>query len=209
MKRHALLLLPVLSCSVPAVPAAAAPRDEPRGRTWFEQVERDRDRGAGRIVDRSTWDLQRLNENRDVRLRRLRPRREFERLDDENDRRHQIDAVARRAGRSDDRIGPTGGSVILSNPPAAGGAIMSPMASQAAADERTLADAKDQLFRNVRAVNVAEQRALRSLRRRLNRDSRAREFDAKAAPIRERHEQLRAGHRGDYERLRARVLGAR
>jgi len=208
MKRHALLLLSVLGCSAPAAPVAAAPRDEPRGRTWFEQVERDRDRGAGRIVDRSAWELQRLGEDRDVRLGRLRPRREFERLDEENDRRHQIDDDARRAGRPEG-TGPDGGSVILSNPPAAGGAILSPMAAQAAADERTLADAKDRLSRNVRAVNVAEQRALRSLRRRLNREGRAGEFEAQAESVKERHEQLRAGHRGDYERLRARVLGRR
>ena len=209
MKRHALMLLAVLSCCVPAAPAGAAPPDEPRGPTWFEQVERDRDRGAGRIVDRSTWELQRLAEDRDVRLRRLRPRREFDRLDEENDRRRQIDAATRRAGRPDEGTGPAGESVILSNTPAAGGAIMSPMASQAAADERTLADAKDRLSRNVRAVNVAEQRALRSLRRRLNREGRAGECEGQAGPIRERHEQLRAGHRGDHERLRARVLGRR
>src|SRR5215207_232021 len=110
MKRHALLLLSVLGCSAPAAPVAAAPRDEPRGRTWFEQVERDRDRGAGRIVDRSTWELQRL--------------------DEERDRRHQIDDAARRAGRPEG-TGPDGGSAILSNPPAAGGAILSPMAAQA------------------------------------------------------------------------------
>ena len=208
MKRHAVLLSSVLSCCVPTAPAGAAPPDEPRGPTWYEQVERDRDRGAGRVVDPSTWELQRLGEDRDVRLGRLRPRREFDRLDEENDRRRQIDAAAR-GGRPRDGTGPAGDSVILSNPPAAGGAIMSPMASQAAADERALADAKDQLSRNVRAVNVAEQRALRSLRRRLNREGRAGEFEAQAGPIRERHEQLRAGHRGDYERLRARVLGRR
>ena len=207
MKRLASPLVFVLGCSVPAAPLAAAPRDEPRGRSWFEQVERHRDRGAGRIVDRSTWELQRLGEDRDVRLRRLRPRREFERLDEESDRRHQLDAAARRAGHPEPGVGPDGGSVILSNPPAAAGAIMSPMASQAAADERTLADARDRLFRNVRAVNVAEQRALRSLRRRLNREGRAGEFEVQALSIRERHERLRAGHRADHERLRARVLG--
>ena len=212
MNRRAPRVLPVfLCCCTTAASAAlaAAPRDEPRGRTWFEQVERDRDRGAGRVVDRATWELQRLAEDRDVRLKRLRPRREFERLGEENDRRHQIDKLARETERDADAAGRTGGSVILSNPPAAGGANMSPMASQAAADERTLADAADRLSRNPRAVNVAEQRALRSLRRRLNREGRPGDFEAEAGQIRERHEQLRTGHRGDYERLRARVLGRR
>jgi len=190
------LLLPIASI-------AAAPPDRP----WIDHVERDRDRGAGRIVDEQTWETQRLREDRDVRLRRLHPRREFERLDEERDRRLQLDARARGGPGPIIEPGRADGSVILREPPSAGGAVMSPMASQAAADERALAAAKETLDRSLRGVNVAEQRALRTLRRRLNREGKAGEFEPQAAPLRERYEQLRAGHRGDYERTRARVLG--
>jgi hypothetical protein len=84
---------------------------------------------------------------------------------------------------------------------------MSPMASQAAADERALADAKGRLDRSLRAVNAAEQRTLRSLKRRLNREGRAGEFDALSRPVRDRHERLRGGHLLDYQRVRSRILG--
>ena len=84
---------------------------------------------------------------------------------------------------------------------------MSAMALQAAADERALGAAKDKLDRSLRGVNVAEQRSLRNLRRRLNREGRPAEFERLATPVREQHERLRAGHRGDYERVRSRILG--
>jgi hypothetical protein len=180
---------------------------EPRERSWFERVERDRDRAAGRIVDDQTWESRRLQENRDVRLGRARPRREFERLEEERDRRLQLEARARREDFDAAGADGPGDSVILSRPAGAGGTILSPMAAQAAADERALAEAKEKLEWSLRAVSIAEQRALRALRRRLNRQGRAGEFDERSAAVRERHERLRAGHRGDYQRVRWRILG--
>jgi hypothetical protein len=189
--------------TVPSSSPAAPPPDRP----WIDQVERDRDRGAGRIVDEQTWETQRIQEDRDVRLGRLRPRREFDRLDEERDRRLQLDARAR--GEPGVVLGPTGGrgSVILGRPPEAPGAVVSPMASQAAADERALAEAKDKLDYSLRAVDVAEQRALRTLRRRLTREGRRGEFEAQAGPVREQYQRLRAGHQADYENTRSRILG--
>jgi hypothetical protein len=181
---------------------SAADRAE---RPWVDQVGRDRDRGAGRIVDEPTWETSRLQEDRDVRLGRLEPRRDFDRFDEERDRRLQLDARGRAVAPSAAR---TEGSVILSQPPAASdGAVISSMASQVAADEQALADARDQLDRSLRAVNVAEQRALRLLRRRLTREGRPGEFEQLSGPIRQRHELLRAGHVADYERVRRRILG--
>lgn len=189
------------------VVTTAAPAAEPRDRPWIEQVERDRDRGTGRIVSEPAWETDRLRERRDVRLGRLRPRREFEKLDEERDRRLRLDERARHQRRPLLEPDRAYGSTILSEPPGAPGAIMSPMAAQAAADERALSEAKDRLERSLRGVNAAEQRALRSLRRRLNRDDRAGEYEQQSAPVRQRHEQLRAGHRADYERTRSRILG--
>ena len=195
--------IPILGLLLPVTSIAAAPPDRP----WIDHVERDRDRGAGRIVDEQTWETQRLQEDRDVRLRRLRPRREFDRLDEERDRRLQIDARARGGPGPVLEPGRADGSVILSEPPSAGGAVMSPMAAQAAADERALGAARETLDRSLRGVNVAEQRALRTLRRRLNREGKAGEFEAQAGPVRDRFERLREGHRQDYDRTRTRILG--
>jgi hypothetical protein len=194
----------IAAALVMAGPSLAATAAKPRERSWFEQVERDRDRGAGRIVDEPTWESRRFQERRDVRLGRLRPRREFERLEEEQDRRLQIEALERR--QSGGAAG-AGDSVILSRPPGAGGVVMSPMAAQAAADERALEEAADKLRRSLRAVGVAEQRSLRALRRRLTLEGRAGEFGEQSAAVRERHERLRAGHRADYQRVRSRILG--
>jgi hypothetical protein len=185
----------------PSAPSRAAP---PPDRPWIVRVERDRDRGAGRIVDEQTWETGRMAEDRDVRLGRL---REFERLDEERDRRLQLDAAARGGPGPVLEAGRNSGSVVLSRPAAAPGAVMSPVASQAAADERALAQAKEKLDYALRATNVAEQRELRMLRRRLTREGRPGDFGARAAPVRDQYERLRAGHQADYDNTRARILG--
>lgn len=209
-RRRVRIVLPLVAIGavvMTALAPAAAPPAPPRDRPWIERVERDRDRGAGRVVDEPTWETGRLRDQRDVRLGRLRPRRELERLDEERDRRLQLDERARRGQRPLLEPDRAYGSVILSEPPGAPGVVMSPIASQAAADERMLGEAKDKLDRSLRGVNSAEQRALRTLRRRLTREGRAGEFEQQSAPLRQRHEQLRAGHRADYERTRSRILG--
>jgi hypothetical protein len=201
-------LVPTLfAATVSLAPSTRSRAAPPPDRPWIDQVERDRDRGAGRIVDEQTWETRRLQEDRDVRLGRLRGRREFERLDEERDRRLQMDAAARGGPRPVLESGRNNGSVILSRPAEAPAAVMSPMASQAAADERALAAAKDKLDYSLRATNVAEQRELRMLRRRLTREGRPGEFEAQAAPVREQYDRLRAGHQADYDNTRARILG--
>jgi hypothetical protein len=193
----------LLGCCVMGATAVAA---EPRERSWIDRVERDRDRAAGRIVDEPTWETRRQQERRDVRMGRLRKPGRFEEFDEERDRRLQLDARARQADRDGRAAATRDGSVILGRPPS-GGTLASPLAAQAAADERMLSEAKETLDRMLRAVNAAEQRALRALRRRLNREGRAGEFDAQSASVRERYERLRAAHRADYERIRSRILG--
>ena len=207
MSRARLPLFVSLAVWSTAAASTAAPAAAPRDRPWIERVERDRDRAAGRIIDEPTWEANRLREGGDARFGRLRPRREFERLDEERDRRLRLDDRARRARPPLLEPDRAYGSVILGRPPGAPGAVTSPMASQAAADERALADAGEKLQRSLRGVNAAEQRALRTLRRRLTREGRAGEFEQQSAPVRQRHEQLRAGHRADYERTRSRILG--
>lgn len=194
------LIAAVAPLRLPA--AVGAP---PADRPWIERVERDRDRAAGRIVEDPVWETRRLREDREARAGGVRPRREFDRVEEVRDRQLQLDARSRRNDPS--LVEPDRGSVILRGPPGAAGAVMSPMAAQAAADERALVAAKEKLERSLRGVNAAEQRTLRNLRRRLNRDGRAGEFERDAAPVRDRYEQLRAGHRADFERFRSRVLG--
>ena len=194
----------ILFTCLPAAPAPAAP---PPDRPWIDQVERDRDRGAGRIVDEQAWETQRMAEDRDVRLGRLRQQREFDRLGEERDRRLQLDARARGGPGPVLEPARNDGSVILGEPPGAPGAVMSPMASQAAADEQALSRAKEKLDTSLRAVNVAEQRTLRTLRRRLTREGRPGEFESRSASVREQYERLRAGHQADYDHTRARILG--
>src|SRR6476620_5932941 len=87
--RTLVTVLALLGCAVPAAGA------QPRERSWMEQVERERDRGAGRIVDQPTYDLDRIRERADVVAGRIPDRREFERLDEERDRQLQIEKKAR------------------------------------------------------------------------------------------------------------------
>ena len=192
----------LLGCCVLGAGAFAA---EARERSWIDRVERDRDRAAGRIVDEQAWEVRRQQERRDVRMGRLRKPGGFEAFDEERDRRLQLDARARRADTARAAAGDDG-SVILSRPPT-GATLASPLAAQAAADERALSEAEETLDRMLRAVNAAEQRALRTLRRRLNREGRAEEFEAQGSPLRERYERIRTAHRADYERTRSRILG--
>ena len=180
---------------------------EPRGRSWFEQVERDRDRGAGRIVDDATWETQRLEERRDVRLGRLTPRREFDRFDEERDRELQLQASARRHERGPARglgVSAADQSAILSRPPTTG---LPTLAGVVARDQRELAEAKQTLERSLRAVDAAEARELRLLRRRLNRDGRSERFDIERGPIEQRFGRLRTGYRQAYDKVRSRITG--
>ena len=203
----ATLLVAAADALPPADHSDQAPHTDHGQRPWVDQVEHDRDRGAGRIVDEQTWETSRLQEDRDVRLGRLEPRRDFDKFDEERDRRLRLDAAAQRGRPLTATAGPDGSVILDQRSSASAGVVVSPMAAQAAADEQALADAKDRLDRSLRAVNVAEERSLRMLRRRLTREGKPGEFDQQSVPIRQRHELLRAGHVADYEKVRARILG--
>src|SRR5205809_1211540 len=184
----------VLAVGVP-VPAGAA---GPRERSWFEQVERDRDRGAGGSVEDATGETQRLQERRDLGLGVLEPRRRFERFDEERDRELQIEAAAQAAERGRNRglgVDASDQSVILSQPKPGG--LPTP-AAVVARQQRDLDDAKETLERSLRAVDDAEERELRLQRRRISREGKADQF-----------EQLRAGHRQAYDSVRSRIFGRR
>ena len=191
----------LLTCCLSGFASGAEPRERP----WIERVERDRDRAAGRVVDDQQWETRRQQDRRDVRTGRLREPGRFEQFDEERERQLLLDARARRAGRAAAKTRDEG-SVILREPPQAG-TNFSPAAEQAAADERALSEARDKLDRMTRAVNAAERRSLRSLRRRLTLEGRPDDFAAESAAVRQRHGRLRTGHRADFDRTRSRILG--
>jgi len=187
--------------------AVRAADPEPRQPTWFEQVERDRDRGAGRIVDDATWQAQRFEERRDVRRRRAQPMRAFDTFEEDRERESQIEAAARRAALPPMRgIGSTG-SVILDHPALSSDeAGLAAMAAVAAQDQRKLAEAKQTLERSLRAVDAAEARELRLLRRRLTREGKPGAYDVQRVPVEQRFEALRRDHRRAYDEIRQHLL---
>jgi hypothetical protein len=204
--RALVTVLVVLACA-PMIASGAQPRD----RSWMEQVEPERDRGAGRIVDQPTYELDRIRERSDVLAGRIPDRREFERLDEERDRQLRIEAKARQ--NRPPRLGeaaraPQDGSVIVREPPTQFGSIgPSPLASVVAREQRELAEAKETLDRSLRAADAAESRELRNLKRRLNREGRPDAYDAERGPIERRYENLRAGYRRGYDQIRSRIVG--
>jgi hypothetical protein len=203
-------LVPVLALAWFAA-VAAAERAEPRDGSWIHQVERERDRGAGRIVDQPTYDLERVRERADVVAGRVPGRREFERLDEERDRQLRIEQKARE-GRPP-RLGeaarpPRDGSVVLREQPTRSGPIgPSPLAAVVAREQRELAEARQTLERSTRAADAAESRDLRALRRRLNLEGRPEAYDAERRPIEQHYDELRAGYQRAYDQVRSRIVG--
>jgi hypothetical protein len=179
----------------------------PRELSWFEQVEKDRDRGAGRIVDDATWETLRFQERRDVHLGRLTPRRDFDRFDEERDRELQIEAKARRDQGDEEAPTEEESLILRQRQIRGGGAGLSPLAAVVAREQRELAEAKETLQRSLRAVDNAEARSLRLLRRRLTREGRPEQFEVEKQAVQKRFESLRAGHRRVYEQVRARITG--
>ena len=207
MRLAACMLLAFLTASAASPAFAADP--EPREKTWFEQVERDRDRGAGSVVDRATWQVQRAEEVRDVRLGRAKARRPFDRFDEDRDRELQIESIARRKdGRPSGGIGAAGSVIVNGQGTTGGGAGLPTLAAVVANDQRDLADAKEKLDRSLRAVDAAEARELRLLRRRLTREGKAETYDAERVPVEQRFNRLRAEHQRAYDTIRRRILGS-
>jgi hypothetical protein len=189
--------------------AAPAADPEPREKTWFEQVERDRDRGSGRVVDRATWQVQRAEEVRDVRLGRAEPRSAFDRFEEDRDRELQIESIARRkAGQPPRGIGAADSVIVNEQGTTGGGAGLPTLAAVVAKDQRDLADAKEKLDRSLRAVDAAEARELRLLRRRLTREGKAETYDAERVPVEQRFNRLRAEHERAYDTIRRPIVGS-
>jgi hypothetical protein len=190
-------------------PVAAA-RAEPQDRSWIHQVERERDRGAGRIVDQPTYDLDRIRERSAVVAGRIPERREFERLDEERDRQLQIEKKAwegRPPRLGEAARGPKDHSVVVGQQPIRSSVGPSPLATVVAREQRELAEAKQTLDRSTRAADAAESRDLRALRRRLNIQGRTQAYDAERQPIEQHYDDLRAGYRRAYDEVRWRIIG--
>jgi len=172
-------------------------------------VERDRDRGVTRIVDDATWETQRLQECRDVRLGKLNPRRGFDRFDEERDRQLQIDAARRRARPGEAEPADEPSAILRRRQLRGGGTGLSPLEVVVAREQRELAEAKETLQRSLRAVDAAEARELRLLRRRLTREGRPQQYDAERQAVQNHFQSLRSRHRQAYEQVRARIRGSK
>jgi hypothetical protein len=134
-------------------------------RRLYERVEEDVDRGSGRIEDRQTHDLRRLNDARDERLGRVPPQRESDRLREEEDRQRRIDArydragaAAREANAPSQRQGREGETIVtpLIDPPT------SVLARQVAEDERRLTESRVRYQADLHAAEVARDEAAQS-----------------------------------------------
>ena len=143
-----------------------------------------------------------------MRLARLKPRREFQRFDEQRDRELQIEAKARRP-RAGEEEPANEQSAILRQRQIRGAAGPSPLAVVVAREQRELAEAKQTLQRSLRAVDAAEARELRLLRRRLTREGRPQQYDAERQAVQTRFESLRSRHRQAYEQVRARLRGSK
>jgi hypothetical protein len=87
-------------------------------RSNYQRVEEAYDRANGRIVDEPTWELRRLQDDRDEQGRPASARRELRRLDEERDRRRLLDRGGRPA-----RVSGRGGVGISELRRAPGGVV--------------------------------------------------------------------------------------
>ena len=160
--------------SVTQRPTTPEPRER---RRLYEQVEEAVDRGNGRVEDEQTHQVRRLRDDRDARLGRVKPQREVERLDEEQDRRRRIER--RRAERPREEGRPSAGAgrpqarppTSIEETPNPGGSTMARFAEEqskllSAAQERYQRDLAEAEARRDEAVAAAETREGVALARR-------------------------------------------
>ena len=83
-------------------PTALSPR--PRNGSNWDRLQDSLDRSTGRITDEQLFQTERTQRLRDERLQQLQPEREFDRLQEERDRRLRIEDRARRSQPSDQQV---------------------------------------------------------------------------------------------------------
>lgn len=178
----------------------AAPRER---RRLYEEVEQAVDRGNGRIEDEQAYQIRRLQDKRDVRLGRVTPQREAERIEEENDRRRRIDQRRERQRRAE-RESPRApeGSAAPERPPTSitetPGPGGSALARFVAEQEALLTRAREQYQRDLGQAEAERDVALAAA------DSRA-----ERAAARRRFEERRSVLTVEYQRYRRGILGTR
>jgi hypothetical protein len=182
--------------------------------TNMEAVEAARDRGAGRIVDRDMWDIDRIDAYQD---NRYVPGRDFQLLDQARDRTLRLEKrdtnqqrAAARSHQPLDPAGPVDLGIVpadITRPGATDG--ISPLAAQVFEDERSLERADASTGRVLKQLDDAEAREIQILRGRLDQEGRNREFEGRAAKIHADYEKWRTHARADREAERTRMLGGK
>jgi hypothetical protein len=170
---------------------SALDRITPAPSLW-DMIQDPIDRSTGRIPDEQTYQLDRLARQRDERLGRIQPQREFDRLQEERERRLRIeqrnqDLSKMTARQRREELDRREYELFLH-------AGLSPAASQAFADEQALEQAKNERDRKLIAAQNAEAAALQ-----------ARPMDR--VRIEENYQHQVAQIREAYEKERERILG--
>lgn len=154
-----LVAMVVLAGAAPPPPPPPKPAPPPpRQPGAWERIQAPLDRSMGRITDETTYEVERLNRLRDERFGRIEAQSDFERLQDEIQRRRDLDERYRRAQKQRSReelLDLREYELFLYSG-------MWPVASQAAADEQALREAKarrdQQLFdADVRRYQAVQQ----------------------------------------------------
>jgi hypothetical protein len=164
----------------------------PREPGVWERIQDPLDRSTGRITDEQTYQLDQYRRLREEQLGIVRPHREFERFQDERERRLRIEERNSQFQRMTDRQRREEADrreyELFIN------AGFSPAASQAFADEQALNQAKNRRDEQLLAAQNAQAEALRL--RPGDRQQIDAEYQRKAAEI-----------RAAYEKERERILG--
>lgn len=171
------------------------------GRSNWEAVEAARDRGAGRIVDEHTWEIERLEADR---RRRYLPGGEIRRFDEERDRELRIERRERKSAKAEQA---TKDEASIVRDTMAARAGLSPLALQVYEDERTLAATRAELRQTITALEVAEARELKRMHAKLKREDRQDEWPAMEKKIRADYARWRQEAEEEHDRVIGRVLG--
>ncbi len=173
---------------LPPPPSPAAVRPELRPPGAWERIQEPLDRSTGRILDEPTYQLDRLQRDRDEQLGRLVPQREFDRLQEERERRLRIEERSRQFQQMTDRQRRTEldrreYELFLN-------AGLSPTALQVDADEQALMNAKANRDQQLLTADAERSRALQQEPG--NREQAEAQYRQKVEEIRQRYEQERA-----------------
>jgi hypothetical protein len=165
------------------------PRDP---RTW-DRLQDSVDRSTGRITDEQLYQIERLSRLRYEREGLITPQREFDRLQEERERRLRIEQQARQDQLSEQQIrnelDRREYELFMS-----GGRYASPLAGQVIADEQALTKARTERDEQILAANEVRTDALR-------------QNPANAERIESDYQQKARQIRAQFDQVRQRILG--